>query len=103
MMYTDVCKFNFDCVTETETSRNISSEIKVIDNSICVSWNKTSECVPDAGDKRTIQILTLTNGRYRLLYFDKIDSCWNDESNDDFLFDIEDVECWMYLPEPPCQ
>lgn len=66
-----------------------------------MNWIKTSEQRPDSNNIVHIRVLVWTEGEIKILCFNHLHECWDDESGDDYFCDVEDVEYWMELPEEP--
>lgn len=66
-----------------------------------MNWIKTSEQRPYSNNKVNVRVLVWTEGEIKILCFNHYHECWDDESGDDYFCDVEDVECWMELPEEP--
>ena len=67
-------------------------------------WIKTSEELPKRKEGvRYSQVPCLVYYRrnIEILYFNHEHNCWDDSDGDDYKCDIEDIEYWMPLPNPP--
>lgn len=83
-----------------------------------IEWRITSRELPRKSETRPgNQVSCLCSKRYdgrddretgekryfyqtQILMFNHIEQCWDQEDGDDYDCDIEQVEQWMYLPEP---
>jgi len=66
-----------------------------------MNWIKTSEQRPDSNNIVHVRVLVWTEDEIKILCFNHLNECWDDESGDDYFCDVEDVEYWMELPEEP--
>lgn len=62
-----------------------------------MNWNKTTEGVP----QNTVKVLACYRGFYKLLVWNSVYECWDDEEGDDYFCEKEQVSYWMPLPEMP--
>ena len=67
-------------------------------------WIKTSEQKPERIPNvkySNPKVIVWYQGEVTMLCFNHEHECWDDESGDDYLCDIDNVEYWMPLPNPP--
>lgn len=76
---------------------------QIIDDSVYLSkelyWFKTAEKLPETKNNETqIPCLVYYKKEVMILVFNNYHKCWDDADGDDYCCDIQDVECWRYLP-----
>jgi len=69
-----------------------------------MNWIKTKEQLPERKPKvrySQVPCLVYYKGEVMILQFNHEHECWDGDDGDDYCCDIEEVEYWMPLPEPP--
>lgn len=63
-----------------------------------MEWIKTENQTPNNGE----QVLVWYYGyQYKLLIWNDVYNCWDDEEGDDYFCDRDKVEYWTHLPKEP--
>lgn len=63
-----------------------------------MEWIKTENQIPENGE----QVLCWYYGyQYKLLIWNGVYNCWDDEEGDDYFCDRDRVEYWTHLPKEP--
>lgn len=69
-----------------------------------MNWIKTKEKQPERQPNvrySQVPCLVYYKGQVMILQFNHEHECWDDEDGDDYCCDVESVEYWMPLPNPP--